>query len=284
MTLFMLLIGCVITLLMLARPFLYKPIAVYFPAELSSAFTSVWVMFGVLVTLPFFYDSLNPHILAAHPIALAVTAGKGIILWLMIKYQQVLNKVSTSSSVFYAFIAMAFGTLLMNLFFGENLSAIHLSVIVALGVLGFVFMFKGDLKRLSKTDKFIFTLLVCLMTYAIVSDHISINAFGWYPHLVISTLVMLICSIIYGISKTDLKNILTNPKVIVAGFVYTFGEFVVTFANVNIMPVSFVSLFNRLSAPLAMIISAKIYHEQTVKNQALFGLLAFALSLIIIFT
>lgn len=284
MTLEMLLVGIFITVLMLARPFLYKPIAVYFPAELSSAFTSIWVLFGVLVTLPFFYASLNPHLLLIHPVALIVTSVKGIVLWVLIKYQQKLNKVSTSSSVFYAFIAMAFGTLIMNLFFGENLSLIQIGVIIALGLLGFVFMFKGDLKRLSRHDKMIFALLVGLMTYAIVADHIAIHAFGWYPHLVISTLVMFVCSLIYGISKNDFKNILTNPKVIAAGLVYTFGEFVITFANVNIMPVSFVSLFNRLSAPLAMIISAKLYHEQTIRNQALFGLLAFGLSLIIIFT
>lgn len=284
MTLEIFLVGCLITLLMLARPFLYKPIAIYFPADLSSAFTSIWVLFGVLITLPFFYPLFNPTLLADHPTAIVLSMLKGLTLWLMIKFQQVLNKVSTSSSVFYAFIAMALGSLLMNLFFGEHLSLLHLTVIIALGVLGFVFMFKGDLKRLSRSDKFVFLILVLLMTYAILSDHVCISAIGWYPHLTISTVVMLACAIYVGITKTDLKNILTNKKVIAAGIVYTVGEFIVTYASITIMAVSYASLFNRLSAPLAMMISAKLYHEQSFKNQALFGILAFALAAIIILT
>lgn len=49
------------------------------------------------------------------------------------------------------------------------------------------------------------------------------------------------------------------------------------------MPVSFVTLFMRLAAPIVMIISAVIYHEQSVKNQLSFSLLAFLLALPLIF-
>ena len=73
---------------MIIRPFLYKPAAKYFPAELSAAFTSSWLIVGLVLSFPVFghlyYDnalkiSTSPYLL--------LSVVKGILLWLMIKLQ-----------------------------------------------------------------------------------------------------------------------------------------------------------------------------------------------------
>ena len=45
--------GLIILVLMVIKPFLYKPAAEHFPAELSSVFTSVWLVAAIALTLPF---------------------------------------------------------------------------------------------------------------------------------------------------------------------------------------------------------------------------------------
>lgn len=67
---------------------------------------------------------------------------KGITLFYLIKYQQVVNKENTSSSVFLTFIALAIGALANNLFFNEGLGIFKLCSILSLGILGFVFLSK----------------------------------------------------------------------------------------------------------------------------------------------
>ena len=73
-----------------------------------------------------------------------------------------------------------------------------------------------------------------------------------------------------------------DKRVIYAGVFYTVSEFLVIYASINILPVSIVAVFLRLSVPVVMIISAIKYKEQNVKNQLVFGISAILLALPII--
>ena len=284
MTLFQISIGLLILLTMVLRPFLYKSCVKYFPAELSAAFTSVWLLVGLAISWPFLGHLLTDDfakITTSPYIWLSIL--KGILLWTMIKFQQVVNKESTSSSVFFGFVAMALGSLVNNLFFKEGLALLQILCICALGLLGIVFILRGDAGRLSLTGKIDFVLIILLGASFSVFDHLAIPQVGWYAHVFFSSVFMYLACVVKGISRQDYRNIFCNYQVVLAGIVYTISEFLIIYASVNLLPVSFVAVFMRMAAPIVMLISAVTYREQSIKNQLTFGGLALLFVLPLIF-
>lgn len=280
MTLFQLFIGFLLLLSWVGRPFLYKPAAKYFPPEISSLFTSSWLVVGLIISYPLLGHLLvfNEKNVFTSPYIL-ISIYKGVTLFYLIALQQVINKKSTSSSVFLSFIALALGALVNNLFFHENLGLIKVACIVGFGVLGLLFLQKGDAKRLSKRDLIYFMVVAVIMASYTVSDHLAIPQVGWYAHLFVSSIAMFVVSAFHKASKKDLKAILTNKTIIGAGVFYTVSEFFVIYASINILPVSIVAVFLRLSVPVVMVVSAIKYKEQNLKNQLGFGLAAILLAL-----
>ena len=283
MSLFQIAIGFLLLASWVARPFLYKPAAKYFKPEISSLFTSCWLLVGLVVTFPFLGHLLEfkgQNVLFSPYILISIY--KGVTLFYLISMQQAINKNSTSSSVFLGFIALALGALVNNLFFRENLGLVKVVCIVCFGVLGFLFLQKGDAKRLSRKDLYYFIIVAVIMASYTVADHLAIPRVGWYAHLLVSSVAMFLTSIIYKSSKDSLKVIFTNKTIIIAGIFYTLSEFFVIYASFNILPVSIVAVFLRLSTPIIMVISAVKYKEQDIKNQLGFGLAAIILALPII--
>lgn len=283
MSLFQIAIGFLLLASWVARPFLYKPAAKYFKPEVSSLFTSCWLLVGLVVTFPFLGHLLEfkgQNVLFSPYILISIY--KGVTLFYLISMQQAINKNSTSSSVFLGFIALALGALVNNLFFHENLGLVKVICIVCFGVLGFLFLQKGDAKRLSRKDLYYFIIVAVIMASYTVADHLAIPRVGWYAHLLVSSVAMFLTSIIYKSSKDSLKVIFTNKTIIIAGIFYTLSEFFVIYASFNILPVSIVAVFLRLSTPIIMVISAVKYKEQDIKNQLGFGLAAIILALPII--
>ncbi len=284
MSLFQILVGSLILISMIVRPFLYKPAAKYFPAELSAAFTSSWLIVGLILSFPVFGHLYYDHALqiSTSPYLLLAVL-KGVLLWVMIKLQQKINKTSTSSSVFFGFISMALGSLVNNIFFKEGLALFQLLCICGLGILGLLFVLKGDAKFLSSSGKINFGIIIVIGALFSVIDHLAIPQIGWYSHLLFSSIAMFAVCLIHGISKQDYRNIFLNKSVAIAGIVYTVSEFLIIYASINILPVSFVAVFMRMAAPIVMIISAIKYGEQSWKNQLTFGALAMVLVLPLIF-
>lgn len=283
MSLYQIAIGFLLLASWVARPFLYKPAAKYFKPEISSLFTSCWLLVGLAVTFPFLGHLLEfkgQNVLFSPYILISIY--KGVTLFYLISMQQAINKNSTSSSVFLGFIALALGALVNNLFFHENLGLVKVICIVCFGVLGFLFLQKGDAKRLSRKDLYYFIIVAIIMASYTVADHLAIPRVGWYAHLLVSSVAMFLTSIIYKSSKDSLKVIFTNKTIIIAGIFYTLSEFFVIYASFNILPVSIVAVFLRLSTPIIMVISAVKYKEQDIKNQLGFGLAAIILALPII--
>ncbi|MBP3545545.1 MAG: hypothetical protein J6K16_00240 [Alphaproteobacteria bacterium] len=283
MSLFQIAVGLLLLASWVARPLLYKPAAKYFKPEVSSLFTSCWLLVGLIITFPFLghlLDFNNKNVLFSPYILISIY--KGVTLFYLISMQQAINKNSTSSSVFLGFIALALGALVNNLFFHENLGLVKVICIVCFGILGFLFLQKGDAKRLSHKDLYYFIIVAIIMASYTVADHLAIPRIGWYAHLLVSSIAMFLTSIIYKASKETLKVIFTNKIIIVAGIFYTLSEFFVIYASFNILPVSIVAVFLRLSTPIIMVISAIKYKEQDVKNQLGFGIAAIILALPII--
>lgn len=276
-------VGFLLLLSWVIRPILYKPAAQRFPLKLSAAFTSSWLILSLVISFPFFYHLLEfngKNALFSPYILLAIY--KGITLFYLISLQQSINKTSTSSSVFLSFIALAIGALANNIFFNESLGAVKVLCILGFGVLGYLFIRKGDAKRLSPKKKKFFIITTLIMASYTVSDHLAIPQVGWYSYLLVSSVVMFLVCVFNGISKSNIKTIFCNKLIIIAGLFYSISEFFVIYVSINILPVSIVAVFLRLSVPVVMVISAIKYKEQSVKSQLLFGVVAIALALPII--
>ena len=283
MTIFQIFIGFMLLLTWAIRPILYKPAAKYFPPSMSPAFTSTWLLVALILTAPFLsHLILNDYQKTLFSPYALVSVYKGATLFYLIKYQQIVNKESTSSSVFLSFIAMALGALANNVFFNEGLASIKIYCILGFGVLGVFFFIKGDASILSKKAKAAFFVTTFIMASYTVSDHLAIPQIGWYPHVLISSVVMFVVSLMHGISKQDFKNMFTDKNITYAGVFYAFSEFFVIYASINILPVSIVAVFLRLSVPVVMVYSAIKYKEQSLKNQLSFALIAILLVLPII--
>lgn len=283
MTFFQIFIGILLVLSWAGRPILYKPAAKYFPPEMSPAFTSTWLMVALTLSFPLLghliYDDFSQSLRLPF---ILFSVYKGATLFYLIKYQQIVNKESTSSSVFLSFIAMSIGALANNLFFNEGLPYIKIFSILGLGFLGLIFFIKGDASKLSKKSKIAFIITTLIMASYTVSDHLAISQIGWYPHLLVSSVFMFIMSLLHGISKQDFKNMFTDKNIIYAGIFYAVTEFLVIYASINILPVSIVAVFLRLSVPVVMVYSAIRYKEQSLKNQLSFAIVAILLALPII--
>lgn len=277
---FQIFIGILLLMTWVIKPFLYKPAAVYFPSEMSSVFTGIWLVIGLILTFPLFGHLLiqDGKNMLFSPYAL-IAVYKGVSLFYLISLQQAINKTSTSSSVFLSFIALAIGALFNNLFFNENLSNIQLGCIVGFGLLGIAFLKKGDAKTLSLKDKIFFMITTLIMASYTISDHIAIPQIGWYPYLLVSSLALFVVGILHVSGLKNLKFVFTNKIVVCAGIFYTLSEFLVIYVSINILPVSIVGVFLRLSVPIVMLISAVKYKEQNIKNQFVFGTVAILLAL-----
>lgn len=280
MTLFQLFIGFLLLISWVGRPWLYKPIAENFPARQSVTFTSFWLIIGLILTWPLLGNQLilngkntlySPYIL--------ISIYKGIGIFYLITLQQIVNKKSMSSSVFLSFIALALGSLVNNLFFHENLGKIKVLCICGFGVLGVLFLRKGDAKRLSKNDVISFMIATIIMASFTISDHVAIPEVGWYAHLFVSSIVMFLMCFMDREARAAFRIAAKDKRMVYAGIFYCVSEFLVIYVSINILPVSIVAVFLRLSVPVIMVISAIKYKEQNIKNQLIFGITAILLAL-----
>ena len=280
MTGFQVLIGLMLTMCMVLRPFLYKPAAVFFNLNISSLFTSIWLVVGLMVTFPLlghlFTDNIADII---HSPYVWLSVIKGICLWMAVKISQSINRESTSSSTFYLFGALALSSLINNLCFNEGLKIYQLLCIVCLGIVGFCFFIYGDAKRLSRKNKIAFLLAVMFWSFFNVEDHLAISHIGWYPHLLISSVVMFLACFLNKVTINDIKTVFKNKNIIVAGIFYSATEFLIIYSMINVMPVSFACLFMRMAIPIVMIVSAIRYKEQNIRNQLVLGLISLVLIL-----
>lgn len=285
MTILQIGVGLFILGLAVLRPFLYKPVAEKYEASFSSVFFCLWMILGILVSFVFMGEELVllKEIIKNNSFAFLGGVLKGAFVWAAVLTSQVINKKSVSSSVFFPFISLSLASIVLNLFFGENLEIVHLISIILLGVLGGVFLVFGDAKRMSLSEKGMFWLAVFFTSGCSVCDHIGIKGMGWYLYLVVSNVVMFLFVLIKGISREDIKAVFGQKEVVKAGFFTLCYESVIIASMIAVMPVSIASFFMRLSAPVVMIFSAIKFREQTVKNQLIFGGLAIILALPMMF-
>ncbi|MBO7098190.1 MAG: hypothetical protein J6W11_06100 [Alphaproteobacteria bacterium] len=271
-------------LLSVAKPLVYKPVAQKYDFGFSAAIMAYWIAFFVALTLPFMGGRIVDiwPVIKENPKFFVLTLLKGVLAWYAVKFGQMVNKDSTSSSQFFPFISLALASLMLNVFFSENLKQLQLFCIVALGVLGVFFCASGDTAQMSKKWKISFMIAIFFSAACPITDHICIRQIGWYPYFVFSNMFMLVMACMRKTFVHDLKVAFTTKDAIRAGFFIMLLEVTIISSCITIMPVSLVNFFRRLAAPIVMVYSAFKFKERTVKNQLIFGVLALLFALPII--
>ncbi|MFC1659259.1 hypothetical protein ACFL0U_01690 [Pseudomonadota bacterium] len=256
------------------RPFAYRPAAKAFTTKTSAAFTSIWMLIGIIVTLPFFGHMLfyeGGTYLNSQFIIYSLL--KGWVLWVGIRLSQVINAESVSSSVFSGPIVIGLAVILNVMFFGEILTAIQFISIFLIGLTSLLFFTFGHAKFLSTRAKKYFLISILLGIYCVISDQIVISNTNWYVHTFFVTVSLSLISVFSKLSIEEWKDCFLQKSSIFAGFVFVTGEFYLMSVMVRVIPVSIAALSIRLSIPFIMILSSLFYNEQKWQTQAVFAVL-----------
>lgn len=248
-------------------------------------FFSVWTLIGLLGSWPLFGHLLLPGLekMTADPWLLALTMGKGALLYYVFFVSQRLMKVSLSSRHYVTPLAVGL-VLLFNYFLGEQLEPKQWMAALGLCALSAAFFFKGHLADLDRRSRIDYFLLVALSAPLASADHYLIRHINWYAVLLVSNIVLLALALLVNRSnKAVLRDALLHKTAALAGIFYMAAELVKFYQQVSINPVTTVVTVQAATKPVILILSALIWNERTVREQMIWGVLALAVTLPLFF-
>lgn len=274
--LFLLTIGHLLTL---------KVCSVKLDHRTAPIFISLWTLIGAAAVAPVYghlwAEGLEKMLAAPHLPALAIF--KGGLLYLLLVISQELMKESLSSRHYVTPLSIGLVTV-MNAGLGESLAPAQLFSALGLCVLAAAFFFKGHLSDLSRQGKITYFKLVVVSAFLATLDHTLIKGSNWYAALIITNVALLALSLILNRARIFvIKDAVLHKSAAVAGIFYMATELVKNYQQVTINPVSVVITVQAATKPLILILAALLWKERTVKEQLVWGLLAFVVTLPLFF-
>ena len=244
-------------------------------------FFSGWTLIGLAGTWPLFgrlwIDGWK--ILRGGDFLMALTIGKGALLYYVFFVSQRLMKVSLSSRHFVTPLAVGIVSI-SNALLGEHLEPGQWFAALGLCGLSLVFFFRGHLADLDRRSRFDYFLLVGLSAPLSSLDHYLIKHINWYTVLVVSNIVLLGLGILLNLrQKHVLRDAFLHKTAALAGIAYMLAELVKFYQQVTINPVTAVVTAQAATKPVILILSALIWKERTAKEQMTWGVLALLISL-----
>jgi hypothetical protein len=270
--LFLLTIGHLLTL---------KICSVKLDHRTAPIFISLWTLLGVAAVSPFF-----GHLWAegwdkfmAAPYLLLLCMLKGGLLYLLFVISQELMQESLSSRHYVTPLAVGL-VAIVNATLGEQL---HLGQwIAALGLCGLsaAFFFKGHAADLSRKGRFAYIKLVALAVFLSSLDHVLTKNSNWFSLLLVSNVTLLAVSLVLNRARIAvLKDALFHKYAALAGIFYMLTELVKFYQQVTINPVTVVVTVQAATKPVILVLSALLWKERTVREQLIWGALAFLVTL-----
>lgn len=251
----------------------------------APVFISAWTLFGLAAVSPFFghlwgegWDKFM-----AHPHLLALTVLKGALLYLLFVISQELMQASLSSRHYVTPLAVGL-VAITNAFLGEQLATGQW--IAALGLCGLsaCFFFKGHLSDLDRKGRLAYVKLVGLSVLLSSFDHVLTKGSNWFSLLLVSNVVLLSLALFLNRKNISvLKDALLHKAAAFAGLFYMATELLKFYQQVTINPVTAVITVQAMTKPVILILSALIWKERTVKEQLVWGSLAFIVTLPLFF-
>lgn len=270
--LFLLTIGHLVTL---------KVCSVRLDHRTAPVFISIWTLFGLLCVSPFF-GHLWPEgwqKFTASPVLLALALFKGALLYLLFVVSQELMQMSLSSRHYVTPLAVGL-IAISNAFLGENLTAGQWTAALGLCALSAAFFLKGHLSDLSLRGRLAYVKLVGISVVLSSLDHVLTRDVNWFALLLVSNAVLLSVSLALNIKNIALlKTALLHKSAALAGLFYMATELVKFYQQVSINPVTAVVTVQAMTKPVILILAALIWKERTVREQLVWGTLAFLVTL-----
>lgn len=244
-------------------------------------FISVWTLAGLAATAPLF-GHLWAEGLAkfmANPAILGLTILKGGLLCYLFVLSQELMKVSLSSRHYVTPMAVGVMTV-SNSFFGERLMPHELFVGFALCALAVTFFLKGHLSELDRRGRLAYAKLVLISAGLSTLDQVITRESNWYALLTVSYIVVLVMAVVWNFrTPANFRAAMLTRNAALAGILYAATELVKFYQQVTINPVTVVVITQALTKPVILVLSALIWKERTVKEQLVWGGLAFLIAL-----
>ncbi|MDI1228134.1 MAG: hypothetical protein PSY14_10665 [bacterium] len=244
-------------------------------------FISVWTLLGLAAASPLFgHLWLEGWVkFMAKPGILALTVIKGGLLCYLFVLSQELMKVSLSSRHYVTPMAVGIMTV-SNSFFGERLMPHELFVGFALCALAVTFFLKGHLSELDRRGRLAYAKLVLLSAGLSTLDQVITKESNWYALLIVSYLVVFVMAVVWNHrTPANFRAALLTRNAALAGILYAGTELVKFYQQVTINPVTVVVITQALTKPVILVLSAVIWKERTVKEQLVWGGLAFLIAL-----
>ena len=236
-------------------------------------FIGVWVLIGLALASPL-YAAAAWTLTTAHPLVIALAMAKGGLLYMTLLWGQRLMRESLSSSLYTS--PMSIGAIaIINFMLGERLAGLQWFSAVSVCLLSCLFFLRGHLSEMSRQAKRDYAIIVVLLVAMGGMDQFGISHIGWYGYLAVSNVVLLAI----GLARHgDIKNAVFNRLALPAGILFAVCELFKFYQSVTINPVTAVILTQNLATPVLLGLSAVVWKERTVKEQLIWGALAFALS------
>ena len=248
-------------------------------------FISGWTLLGLLGAAPFFGHlwTEGQEIFIAHPMLLILAMAKGMLLYLLFVISQQLMQVSLSSRHYVTPLTIGFMAVI-NSFLGENLTPQQWAGCLGLFALAVGFFFKGHLSELSRPSRLAYGKLVALGVTLGVMDHFLTGKTNWFSLLLVSNITLFVFSLALNYRNVPLlKAAFMHKSAAIAGMFYMAAELIKFYQQVSINPVSVVVTVQALTKPVILMLSALIWHERTVREQLIWGGLAFVATLPLFF-
>ena len=111
-------------------------------------------------------------------------------------------------------------------------------------------------------------------------DQAVLSHVNWYALLLGSNIVLLALALgLQARNPQVIRSALLHPMAIAAGVVYAATELLKFYQMVDINEVTVVVITQSLTKPVILLLSAYIWKERTVREQLVWGLLAFVVAL-----
>lgn len=268
---------CLLFLLTIGHLLTLKVCSVTLDHKTAPLFISGWTLLGLLCVSPVYghllEDGLAKYTEAPHLLFLSTL--KGALLYLLFITSQELMKVSLSSRHYVTPLAVGL-VAVSNSFLGEELAPNQWLAILGLFTLSAGFFFKGHLSDLSREGKIAYAKLVGLSVLLSSFDHVLTRDTNWFTLLLVSNVTLLVISLARNAGNLDvIRAAIFHKAAILAGFFYAATELVKFYQQVAINPVSVVVTVQAMTKPVILVLSALIWKERTVREQLLWGTLAF---------
>lgn len=244
-------------------------------------FISVWTLMGLLSVSPVYgYLWIEGWAkFMASPVLLLLALVKGGLLYLLFIISQDLMKVSLSSRHYVT--PMSAGLIaILNSLLGERLKPHEWFSCLGLCALSAVFLLRGHLADMEKSARISYFRILALAVVIGSCDFILTKGTNWFSLLLVSNVFLLGLSFVMNRKNVDvIRSAFTHRAAVLAGVFYAATELVRFYQIVTINPVSVVVTVQAMTKPVILALSAIVWKERTLKEQLIWGILAFLVTM-----